>query len=89
MVYLRESPVLPTNTTCTDEKAAVAAKFSTLLAAVKMAKLLENKKENTMMAPNRTSRLFRKYKTKIDTAGRREEIMTLRTCAALTNLDSL
>jgi hypothetical protein len=66
----------------------VAAKISTLLAEVKMAKLLENRKENSVMAPNRTSRLFRKYKTKIDTVGRREEITILRKCVVLANLDS-
>jgi hypothetical protein len=78
--------VLPTNTTCTDAKAAVAAKISTFRADVKIAKLIENRTENTMIAPSRTDRLSKEYRTNMHAVGRSEETIILRMWAVLTSI---
>jgi hypothetical protein len=57
--------VLPTNTTCTEAHAAVAAKISTGRALVVIAKVEANSSENAMMTMIRIRSLEMKKRAKI------------------------
>lgn len=62
------SRLTPTNTTCTDANAAVAAKISTLLALVKRARQMLNNAEYASNTPSLSTGVFTKYNVKIDAA---------------------
>ena len=68
--------VLPTKTTCTLAKAAVAAKISTLLADVNSPRHIEKIAENPSSTTSRSIGCRTKYKVKIEAAGITDARMT-------------
>ena len=69
--------------------AAVAAKISTFLARVKIAKLVEKRPENIVIMPSRMTRLFVKNSAKMDIAGSIAATDMTITLAANASMESL
>jgi len=61
--------VLPTKTTWTEAKAAVAPNISTLLAVVKRPRQIEKIAEYATMTPSRSIMDWTKYSVKMEAAG--------------------
>ena len=75
--------VLPTNTTCTDAHAAVAAKISIGRAFVKIASTVENTNEKMRTTHSLIARSWMKYSTMTAIEGNMVDIRTAINCASL------